>query len=560
MASSHKETPRQKMIGLMYLVLTCLLALNVSQDVLKGFITVNESLERTNESMQLSNLHMMEAFEASAKESVSARAYYQKALYCRRLSTESVLYLEELKKKLIEITEKVSPEVADTLHLRHTDRKDDYDSPTFQLIGDDENALRKDAYSATELRTKLTTLHTRLNSMIDSMMMDRKNPLLKETVLSLKEKTAILLPKDPLNMEEGVKMTWELQNFYHLPLAAVITNLSKIEADIKNVENIFIQELASASGKKLIKINQFAARVVSPSKYIRLGEKYSADILLAGSSSDFNKDNMQILLGARYDSAQGKLINPGTPLPIINGFGKLETNTSATGEQKIEGVIAFKNPLGEMEYYNFEDRYTVASAQSSVAADKMNVFYAGLGNDLTVSAAGVAPENIVLKTKGVNATLQSKGQGKYSIVPSQVGTCELQVYSKESDGTLKLQGPASVFRVKSLPIPFVKINGKYAMGSMEMSKLETMALSTVLADIPGFDFNARFKIKSFVVSVVSNGQFNDYPCSNGVISSDAKAALSRIKTGSRFFIEKVVATNPLNQEVKLGDVVVRVKG
>ena len=41
-------SPRQRMINLMYIVLTAMLALNVSSDVLDGFVQVHSGLARTN--------------------------------------------------------------------------------------------------------------------------------------------------------------------------------------------------------------------------------------------------------------------------------------------------------------------------------------------------------------------------------------------------------------------------------------------------------------------------------------------------------------------------------
>ncbi|MGZ3931498.1 MAG: gliding motility protein GldM, partial [Bacteroidia bacterium] len=102
--AGSKETPRQKMVGMMYLVLTCLLALNVSKDILKGFVTVNESLEKTNRSMQQSNEELLKAFEAAAHDSKLAAQYYPKAVESRKLTQAAVGYIEDMKKKLIAIT------------------------------------------------------------------------------------------------------------------------------------------------------------------------------------------------------------------------------------------------------------------------------------------------------------------------------------------------------------------------------------------------------------------------------------------------------------------------
>lgn len=554
-----KETPRQKMIGMMYLVLTCLLALNVSKDILKGFVTVNESLEKTNKGVQLNNEKMLEEFRKVAEKKESAKAYYDKALESRDLTMKTVTYIEKMKKKLIEVSEEVDQNVADTLRLRSMEKLEEYDKPTFLLIGSDENNPANNEYSARELRGKLNGLCDKLDGIIENMNSKSETKLPSQDYVSLKEKVKMLRPVDSNEMVDDLRMTWELQNFYNLPIAAVVTNLSKMQSDIKNLETELINQFAAASGKQIINFNSFAAKVVAPSKYIRSGENYSADIILSASSSDFNNENMQILIGAKYDTVSKQLISEGTPLALSAGAGKFDVKTAGQGEQTLAGVIKFKNGRGETEYYPFEDKYTVAAPSSAVSADNMNVFYAGLANALTISAAGVAPTNLVAKVNGNTAPLISLGNGKYTIKPTTTGTCEVAVYSREANGQLKLQGPPSKFRVKPLPIPFVKINGKFALGNFEMKKTEVPSLTAISADIPGFDLDAKYKIKSYNVVTALNGEFSESPCTGFNFTPDAKTKVSRVKAGGRIFIEKIIATGPDGKDVPLSDVIIRVK-
>ncbi len=554
-----KETPRQKMIGMMYLVLTCLLALNVSKDILKGFVTVNESLEKTNKGVQLSNEKMLAEFEEVAKKKESARAYYDKAIESRKLTMNAVAYIDKLKKKLIEVTEEVNTSVADTMRLRFVEKLEEYDKPTFQLIGSDENNPVSKEYSAKELRGNINALCNKLDAIIEDMNAHSATKLPPGDYASLKEKIKMLRPVDSNEILDDLKMTWELQNFYNLPIAAVITNLSKIQSDIKNLETEMINQFASASGKQLVVFNSFAAKVVAPSKYIRSGENYAADIILSASSSDFNSDNMQILVGAKYDTLTKKLINEGTPIMLSGGAGKFDLKTSGQGEQTLAGVIKFKNGKGETEYYPFEDKYTVAAPSSAVSADYMNVFYAGLPNAISISAAGVAPTNLVAKINGNPAPLIPAGNGKYTIKPTTTGTCQVAVYSREANGQLKPQGPPVTFRVKPIPTPFVKINGKYALGTYEMKKVELASLSAISADIPGFDLNAKFKIKSYKVITLPNGELNENRCDGFNFSESAKAAVSKVKTGGRVFLEDIIAIGPNGEQIPLGNVTIKIK-
>jgi gliding motility-associated protein GldM len=554
-----KETPRQKMIGMMYLVLTCLLALNVSKDILKGFVTVNESLEKTNKGTQLNNEKILVDFERAAKEKVTAKPYYEKAIESRKLTIGTVEYIESMKKKLIEISEKISSSEADTAHLRFIEHLEEYDIPTFQLIGSDESNPENKPYSAKELREKLNELHDKLLAIVETMYKSENTKLNTGDYQSLKAKIEMMKPVDSNEIVDDLKMSWEIQNFYNQPLAACITNLSKIQSDVKNLETEMINQFAAAAGKNAVIMDHFAAKVISPSKYIRSGDNYSADIFLSASSSDFKPDNMQVLIGAKYDTLTKQLVNEGTPVSLMNGAGKYEIKTMGQGEQSISGVIKFKNGQGRIEYFPFEDKYTVAAPASAVSADKMNVFYAGLVNDITISAAGVAPTNLIAKVNGNPAPLMPAGNGKYTIKPSSTGTCEIAVYAREVSGQTRLQGPPAKFRIKPLPTPFVKINGKYALGNFEIKKNELPSLVAISADIPGFDLDAKFKIKSYNVVTAPNGIFNESPCSGFNFSQDAKNQVNKIKGGGRIFIEKIIATGPDGKDFPLPDVIIRVR-
>src|SRR4051812_48315564 len=114
--SNAKETPRQKMISLMYLVLTCLLALNVSREVLQGFVTINESLETTNANFSGNTQKIMAALEdAIEKGHHEYSPYFAKAKEVTRLTQVTYTYIDSLKHQLVKYTE--NEPGADTLEL-----------------------------------------------------------------------------------------------------------------------------------------------------------------------------------------------------------------------------------------------------------------------------------------------------------------------------------------------------------------------------------------------------------------------------------------------------------
>jgi len=301
-----KETPRQKMIGMMYLVLTALLAMNVSKQILKGYVTVNESMEKSKANLTANNKRVMEAFQNTINGNPAAKPYYDKAVEAQSKISEVVKYIDGLKKVVYEETEKLGG--GDTMQLRFAAKMDDYDMPTHVLIGSDAATPENKPNSALELRGKLEALMNGLIAQLDGMQADKKTKFLPEIYANLKKKFEDMKPHDSGAEEDGIKMTWHVENFYHLPEAAVITNLNKMQADLKNLEAEILGEYSAASGKLAIKFDKLNAKVIAPSSYIQAGQPYKADIFLAASSSAMTADMMQVLLGATLQPVLAELL------------------------------------------------------------------------------------------------------------------------------------------------------------------------------------------------------------------------------------------------------------
>ena len=167
MGGGGKESPRSKMIGLMYLVLTALLAMNVSKDILKAFVTVNDNLVRTNENFNNNTTRVLKAFDEAAKSNPSALPYLEKAKEVNKLTKEVYDYIDKLKQFLIDEVEK-SP-TKDTATLKFANAKDNYDAPTHLMIGDDETKPKDGEWSAVDLRKRFDGLSDKLLAMLDGM-------------------------------------------------------------------------------------------------------------------------------------------------------------------------------------------------------------------------------------------------------------------------------------------------------------------------------------------------------------------------------------------------------
>lgn len=536
-----KETPRQKMIGMMYLVLTALLAMNTSKQVLQGYISVSESLGASKKSLEENNKRVTTAFEGTINGNAAAKPYYDRALEAQKILNDLYKYIGDVRSFVVAETEPKAnkdTKIADTLNLRNMEKIDDYDMPTTVLIGSEPKTPKTGPNTASEMKEKMNQAHDKLVALLDKMQKTDGEHLLKDDYESLKKKIASIKPVDSKRIEDGIEFNWEMDNFYHLPLAAVYTTFNKLQSDVKNVEAEILQVFSGASGKLAIKFDHLEAKVIAPSSYIQAGQQYVADIMLVASSSKTAKGDLEFLVGA--DSASG---TGGTAIPIENGMGKYVVGTGGQGEQTFKGIVKFKKPDGSFDRYPFSATYMVAAPAVAVAPEKMNVFYIGVDNPIAVSAAGVSPTDLNVNISGCGATKTGGAGGKFVVRATSPGTCQISVSAKTKDG-VKPQGPPISFRVKKIPDPVCKLGGKPANGVIEFSKVELASIGGVGADLPGFDFDVKFPVVSFVFSANVKGNIKEFTCNGPNLSPDAKAVLSSLSSGGKAFFENVKVKAP----------------
>jgi gliding motility-associated protein GldM len=387
--------------------------------------------------------------------------------------------------------------------------------------------------TATELKGKLESLFTSIVSVMDKMQADPKTKLYPADYEQLKKKISSLKPESSGEEEDGVKMGWESENFYHLPEGAVVCNLNKTAADLKSLEAEMLGVFSSASGKLAIKFDHIVARVVAPSSYIQAGQPYEAAIFLAASSSKLGQGDMEIIMG--IDSTAAATGGKGELVPLLNGEGAYSVGTSAEGDKEYKGVIKYKNPDGTFKYYPFAGEYKVAKAAATVSADQMNVFYAGVPNPVSASAAGISPADISVSATGAGVRITPKGAGKYEFSFSGTGECMVTVTAKTKDGS-KPQGPPIKFRVKPLPKPELKIGGKFAPAEMKKSDLSTVGAFGAGAN--GFDFAANYVVLSYEVIGKVKGKIVPGNTVNGsALTGEASTIFKGCDPNSKIYID-----------------------
>lgn len=554
--SNAKETPRQKMISLMYLILTCLLALNVSREVLQGFVTINESIETTNTNFTGNTGKILEAIDEAIKQGrYEFTPYLQKSKQVNGFTQNAYVYIDSLKKELIQYTE--DKDGADTLSLGEVEKLDDYDKPTYFLIGDDETQPKTGKYSALELKKLLAGYCDSVGHLIDYMKGRPGLKLPEQDYKVLKEKIQVLRPHDNYRDADGQAQSWEMKQFYNQPLAAVITNLSKMQGDLRNLEGEMINTFASAPGKLSVPFNVMQARIVPQSQYVQNGTAFEADVFLSATSSHFKEDNVQFILG-EVDTATGKTAPDAVILPIENGSGKINIPASGIGDKDVKGWIKFKDGLGKYKYFAYNSSYKVANAAVAVSPENMNLFYVGVENPVTVSAAGVAPHNLVVNVEGCGGKLKDKGNGRYVVDVNTSGKCTIRVSEKTPTG-LRQQGSPQVFRVKKVPNPMLRVNGKTVSGSENFTVSEARNIRSLTIDNSYFEFNVPFEILSFKFSFGGQRMGFDEKTINGTqLDARTQSDLQRIGRGGKIYFEDILVRAPDGPR-KLPPVIITVK-
>jgi gliding motility-associated protein GldM len=522
--SGGKETPRQKMIGMMYLVLTALLALNVSKDVLDAFILVDEGLTKTTTNFVAKNQSLYGSFnEAYELNPAKVEEWILKAREVREKSQSLYDFLHESKKEIVIRSEGAGTDaiVDNTIDMRKVKGKDNNNVPAEIMIL---NGKGK------EVRQQMADYREYLVSLID----DKEN--YGAIVSSLQSG---LNTEDPPPDKKGVAHSWESYYFEHLPLASVITLLSKMQSDVRNAESEIINYLLSQIDAGSFKFNKIEPVIIANSDYVFKGQEYKARVYLA--ASDSTKDP-EILVGEQR-------------LPIEGGKGVFTGNTSTVGTKSWSGVIRLVGDDGSAIVREFKHEYTVAEASAVVSPTKMNVFYRGVDNPVSISVSGVPKENLEVEiTKG---SIRRATGGDWVVKPSQGNEGEVvsvRVFAT-IDRVRRFMG-ASDFRVKDVPDPVAEVAGK-SQGVINLGDL-TRATG-VSAELKNFDFDLDFQITEFTVSAVLSGGFTKTERSeNDRFTRAQMEIVSQLRSGQRITFENVKAIGPDGKIRTLNSIVLRI--
>jgi gliding motility-associated protein GldM len=499
-------SPRQRMINLMYIVLTAMLALNVSGDVLNGFILVQEGVQRTNKNLGTKNdgqfSYLTELYE---KNPTKAGPWYAKGVVLHN-STDSLYGLMEDYK--MRIARQADGAGGDYNNLQNLD---DLEAASVVMLDPLTQRGKK-------LREKLDEFRASVLKLIP----DSTKRSAVEEILSTKpvRTPGVVTP-----------LSWEQKMFEGKPAIAAITLLTKLQGDLLNAESEAMTNLITNVDIGDVRVNELNAYVIPTSNMIMRGGKYSANIVLAAIDTT---QRPRIFVGGKQ---------------LTNPKGLFEFVGTTVGTHEYSGYIEVTRGDGTTAQHPFKSSYTVIEPMATISATMMNVLYAGINNPISISVPGV-PMNAVQATM-TNGTLTRNGD-TWIAQASKVGSEATISVSAQLDGRSQQVGQMT-FRVRKLPDPTAYIamrdgsgNTVHYKGSPKrISKAALMSADGLGAAIDDDLLNVTYTVVSFsTVFFDSMGNAIPEVSAGSKFSERQKEQFKRLKPGKSFFISNVKAKGP----------------
>ncbi len=513
-----KQTPRQRLIGLMYLIFLALMALNVSVDVLDSFPLMNRGIEETNRNFEMKVDMVYDDFREQELLFSEQHVYpfHGQALYVKQLADELVGYIRTNRTQMLAEINGISFEEADTLDLQDSRRKDDYSrSSNFWLQeGGSDGGPGTRSYI--------------LREMIENFRNDI------DSILKTHDQSITLgLDVDGPYYVQDRPVSWQIFNFDRVISVAVATNLNRMVTEVRNAEFDATSMLYDLITEGTFRFDEIAARVVPRSQIVMEGQQFQADIFVA--AIDTRQDPEIIVDGI------GRI-------PVSGGIGRLVVPARTPGARRHTGVVRMRSPAGVVEEHRFEVPYTVERPMATVSADKMNVFYIGVDNPVSISVPGVPSENL-RPTISSGANLRRVDNGSY-VVTLEEGTREVNItVNAMIGGELRNMGQ-SPFRGRNIPDPVATIAGRR---EARIDRQVLIRAGRIIAQTEAFEFDARFDVASFRMTTTIAGEFRTFPSTSNALTQEMIRVIENARTGQEItFREITTAPGPDGRERNLG--------
>ncbi|MBR4197754.1 MAG: hypothetical protein IKQ94_03160 [Bacteroidales bacterium] len=538
-ATNCPETPRQKMIGMMYLVYLALLALNVSAMLLNSFVTVSDTMDASNANIQTKVADTYNKFEQFALTNPDkVGEYYEVAKEVRTYSDDLRTFVDSMKYDFIgQLEKKASVDTGTgekvTIDLMSGDRVD------VQVV---ERIVRKagvgwmlqsSADAAAQNHFLGGGEFNPSNEELRAVIIRKKIEEYKAKVTEAVKKAGIDSVDFPGLEVEGEEFTlnvhgknqkgcWERHTFEsNIPIADIIL-LTRITSDVMNAEFDIANNLYKAVNADDFKFDKVAARVIPKSTYIMQGSQFEADIFVAAYDS-------KAQLKAEVNGA--KLVSTDT-----NGSITWKTGSGGEGVHKYQGNVYVKAANGEDVAYPFSGEYTVGKPAAVVSLTNMNILYVGVENPVSISVPGIPAKDISATIS--SGTIASVGGGNYTVKLSKLEREVTINVSAKIDNRVQRMGEFK-YKTRKIPSPVLKVGN---LSSKKVTKEELSNAGKIRATFPeDFVFKVPpLNVKGYTISVGAN----DKPISGNTINPEAQSIIKQARKGQRVMITDVEVRLP----------------
>ena len=497
--ASGRLSPRQKMINMMYLVLTALLALNVSREVMDAFYEVMKGQELTNQSVeaQTDNIYNL-VNNAYAQDADRASAQKKSADIVRAEANSLMALIDTMKVDL----EKLAG------------GQDDEGKP--KKMSDKEKTAN---YMLVQQNGK--KLKEALSSYRDKLIAESGNNSAISSQLQRQFNTSDVKNKD------GVQEPWEKNRFDQYPLISVMTFLTSIQNDVLSAESTVAKFLYDQIGAGEVSFSDVAPMVMPKSTYVTKGGTYEAEVFLA--AWDKTTEPEVYIEGVQIDPEQ-----------VVNGKGHISLPANTVGTNTWNGIIRLIKD-GIPTDHPISGTYNVAPPSVVISPTKMNVLYRGVDNPLEISVPGVDPANVSVSA----SVVKKRGNGYIADVTThRGGTVTISVSVKEADGSTRSAGKKE-FRVKPIPGAISTLGGTESGSIMSANR---MARSKVEAKFDNFDFDLPLTVTRFEIVIPPLAPIT---CNGDKMSSSAQSALRSARPGTPVIIRNIRARTSRGLAVKV---------
>jgi gliding motility-associated protein GldM len=491
-----KQSPRQKMINLMYLVFIAMLALNMSKEVLNAFGLLNVSIEESN-------------VAATAKNNAAMTGLAQ-------LATDQPEKYAPLKVKAEQV-DKISKDYFDYLDALKNEMQATVEDPQDYAVMDKGDFLDVKFLKGGVVTPEGQEFLDKMNKYRNDMKAVVENPSLESSL------DDTFTPNDVEN-RDGVKMSYLDYNYKGYPLIASIAKLTLLQSEVKSTEAEVLGTLLSGQLKSEVSMDNYTTLMESPKSAYYNGETFDGEIVLGRKDATLKPSRVDLKLDGRKLSDSQYSIEAGR---IV-----LKVGAGSPGDHKITGALYFDEDGKEKEVIVKQSFATIPKPNSAtIAADKMNVVYRGVDNPMTVSFAGIPDNKVTVSGTGISKS----GKG-YIMKPGAGKSVTITARGTLPDGTPV--SDSKEFRIKNLPRPTGMVSGSYENVKKTRANL---GISTVSAEFLDFDFELTPRVTGFLFQVPGQPSTK---VSGTKLNAAAKGLLAKARRGDLVQIADIKATVP----------------